>query len=131
MRKILIVLGAILSLSFPVYAQEDAPGQGLVENGAEADDSAAFTEGDEVQLLAGCYTSAANCSGRSYWKNTDGSRYASYRIYYVNGGYSNFVLAPGSDHWVNSRTGDTYASAWGNSGVPNGAPRYSFYVCCN
>jgi hypothetical protein len=90
--------------------------------------------GEVIVQTINCYTNVRSCYGRAYFKNTDGSRYASFRVYYNNGsnGHSNFVLPPGGDHWMTGiRYNDTYASAWGSSGVPDGAQRYWIYVCCN
>ena len=110
---------------------QDIPADQLVPKGEPVPSASMLTGDTEVHILSNCYTSDRNCTGRAYFKNTDGSRFVSYRYNYASGGYWNFVLAPGSDHWVNARGGDTYASAWGNSGVPSGTPTYWVWVCCN
>ena len=71
-----------------------------------------------------CNTSQPNCSGTAYFSNpTDQT--ASFAVWLENGslGQSNFTLNPGASHSIHCQSGDTYSSAWGDSGVPDNALR--------
>lgn len=71
-----------------------------------------------------CNTSQANCSGLAYFNNPT-QQFASYAIWLQNGslGQSNFFLEPGGSNSIHCQSGDTFSSAWGNSGVPDDAQR--------
>lgn len=78
-------------------------------------------------MFTGCNTSQQGCSGVAYFENVQAQIY-SFRVWFRNGGYSNFVLQPrgtqGSTHGIHVQSGDQYSYEAGNNGVPNNARRY-------
>jgi hypothetical protein len=86
------------------------------------DPALAPPEGPEI-MFTGCDTSQNGCAGIAYFRNNTGQS-ISHVIWFRHGGQSNFVLGSGQTHSIHVQTGDTYSSAWGNNGVPNGSARY-------
>jgi hypothetical protein len=84
--------------------------------------------GAATPALAGCYTSDAGCSGETLFYNYHYDGIGCSRVYWVDGGRTDFCLKPRESRSYAVKTGDAYCYRWDGLAMTDDCTRNWLYA---